>query len=243
MKTDIYMTSFFRREFLEKAVQLIWERTDPDTFQIHVYDNASDKPTRDFLYGMLEQGRIVSLMLDSRNTGCLYNKIVFHAMTESANPYYVVTDNDIFPPKLSPDWLKQMTGLMDKYPEIALLTPQFPPQQLSGPYSMNEDVVYCKAVGNAFKMVRRALFPIAKMEQALGKYGDDGYVSDMLEREGYKSAFCRHLFCLHAGQCVDWGYKKEEIHKDPRKVGYGTHFQYMVQDEETYLPEPAWRVG
>lgn len=243
--TDIFMTSFFRKDFTERCVREIHERTVPGSFQIVVYDNGSDRQTRDFLIGLLEQKKIMSLVLDSRNTGCLYNKIVFHAMVESSSKYYVVSDTDVYPPKLTPDWLSQMIAIMDRHPDIALLTPQLPPQWLQMPSNRkDEDVVYCKAVGNTTKLIRKEAFNkiVGKIEQAVGKFGDDGLVSDLLEKEGYKSAFCRNIFCYHAGQCDNWGYKPEEIAMDPRKSGYGKPYTYPIVNWETYEPPIEMRL-
>jgi GT2 family glycosyltransferase len=240
----IYLTSFYRKDFTERSVNLINERTDPNTFKIIVYDNGSDKETKDYLCKLLEEGKICSLVLDSRNTGCLYNKIVFHAMTESNNEFYCISDNDVYPPKLSPDWLSQMIAIMKKHPEIGILTPQLPPQWLQTPYQVLEDIVYAKAVGNTFKLCRmdvmKAIIP--QIDQKLGAYGDDGQVSELVEKSGYKVAFCRNIFCLHAGQTINWGYTEEQIAKDPRKAGYGEPFSYALVNEQTYEPEPKWKM-
>lgn len=238
----IYMTSFFRKDFTEKSVKLIHERTTPGTFQIHIYDNGSDKETRDFLYSLLEKGLIVSLQLDSRNTGCVYNKVVFQAMTEYSQKYYCVTDNDILPPKLSPDWLSQMVSIMEAHPRLAFLTPQLPPQCLQEPDMgrVMDDIVYCKAVGNTLKLVRRNSFP--DLKPILGAFGDDAVVCKQVSTMGYDVAFCRNIFCYHAGQCDNWGYKKEEVDKDPRKSGYGKPFIYSMTNEETYEPFPDRRI-
>lgn len=238
----IYMTSFFRKDFTENSVKFINERTRPGTYQLTIYDNGSDKDTRDFLYKLLDEGKITALILDSRNTGCLYNKIVFHAMTETSCKYYCITDNDIYPPKLSPDWLEQMTTLMDKHPELGLLSPQLPPQWLQMPLNSTDDLVYCKAVGNTFKFIRRDLLKIDGIEQALGRFGDDGQISDLIEKAGYKVAFAKNIFCFHAGQCDNWGYTKDQIDKDPRKAGYGAPFSYTVVNEDTYEPESRWKM-
>jgi GT2 family glycosyltransferase len=226
--------------FTEEAIKKIHERTEKNSFQIHLFDNGSDPETQDKLYGLLKAGLIISLHLDSRNTGCLYNKLVFQAMTETKDDYYVVTDNDIFPPKLEPSWLTHMIAIMNKYPDIAMLTPQFPPINLMGPLYMNEDVVYCEAVGNALKMVRRSLYP--QYEQKLATYGDDGQLSAIIRNNGYKVAFCRNIFCLHAGQTENWGYKLEEIHKDPRKCNYNAPLIVQV-DPNNYMPlNPGYRI-
>lgn len=240
--TDIYITSFFRPEFTTETVRLIRERTEEGTFRLHIYDNGSDVETVTKLMGLYSENKIDSLMLDKRNTGCLYNKGVFHAMTESHTKYYVVSDNDVFPPKLTPDWLIQMINIMEKYPEIALLTPQLPPQAFQMPYALNEDVVLCAAVGNTFKVIRRDAFPFDQYAQKLGEYGDDGLISELVHKSGKKVAFCRNIFCYHAGQCENYGYKEEDLGKDPRKINYGEHFTYKFVNEDTYEPEPMWRM-
>lgn len=233
---DIYVTSWRRLNFLEKTLRLIHERTEKGTFKIHVFDNNSDSEVHGFLISMLQQGKICSLHLDSRNTGCLYNKAVFHAMTESNNPYYVVTDNDVYPPKLSPDWLQQMVSIMESHEDIAFLTPQLPPTWLQEPIKVEDDVVYCKAVGNTFKLVRKKAYPFGKYPQKCGQYGDDGLVSKIVREEGWRVAFCRNIFCFHAGQCENWGYKPKEVALDPRKQGYGKPFSYEIKDEGSYEP-------
>ena len=238
--TNIYMTSWCRQQFTLDALAKIHERTEAGSFQIHLWDNGSDMRVQQTLFELLRGRRITSLHLDSRNTGCLYNKQVFHSMTESSSKYYVVTDNDIFPPLLSPSWLARMTEIMDRHPELAFLAPQLPPVTLQEPYQDLGDVVYCKAVGNTLKMVRRESFP--SMEQRLGVFGDDGLVCDIAGKTGWKAAFCKDIFCWHAGQCEGWGYGPDEIGGDVRKAGYGKPFKYTPVDNKTYEPPKDLRI-
>lgn len=234
----IFMTSFFRFNFTLEAINRIYERTEAGSFQLHIYDNGSDLETQDKLYNLLKIKRITSLHLDSRNTGCLYNKAVFHAMTESTDKFLCITDNDIFPPKLTPDWLSQMIDIMEAHPGLAFLTPQFPPVQFMSPQTIHKDIVYCQAVGNALKIVRREALSQISYDQVIGAFGDDGMLSEIVRNKGWKVAFCRKIFAFHAGQCKDWGYKPEEIAKDPRKKGYGPPF-IITTNEDTFEPTDA----
>jgi hypothetical protein len=236
MIVDIFITSFFRPEMTKKTIDLIRERTTPGNYQLHIFDNASDSNTKGYLFYLLDTGVLTSLHLDSRNTGCLYNKGVFHSMVESTSEFYCVTDNDQYPPKVSPDWLTQMVAIMEKYPDLGFLVPQSAPYQLMMPEEVLEDIVICKAVGNHLKLVRREAFPAGKYAQELYKYSDDSLVCELARKEGWKTAFCRNLFKFDAGQCLNWGYKQNEIDKDPRKVGYGAPFIIDV-DENTYKPK------
>jgi len=241
---DIYMTSWQRPEFTKKSLDLILDRTNPGSYQLHVFDNASDQEAQEQLLEYFNKGYLASLHLDSRNTGCLYNKAVFHAMTESTSEYYVVTDNDVYPPKLDPDWLSQLIDIMDSHPDLAFLSPQLPPQFLQTPEDIpSGDIRYCAAVGNTLKVCRREAYPFGEYEQLIGQYGDDGKVSELVRKKGWKVAFARKVYCYHAGQCTNWGYKPEEIDKDPRKAGYGKPFDYEVEDDLTYLPKDLrWRL-
>lgn len=241
---DIFMTTWQRQDFTRKSINLIRERTEPGSFQLHIFDNNSDFKMRENLIRLLNEGEIASLHLDSRNTGCLYNKGIFHMMVESTQKYYCISDNDVYPPKLSPDWLSQMIKIMDDHPELAFLVPQIPPQWLQGPdlSQVKDDIVYCKAVGNTFKIVRRSAFPISDFRPVLGVYGDDALVCEQVKLRNYKVAFCRNIFCFHAGQCENWGYREEEVAMDPRKSGYGEPFIYKFLNEETFEPYPENRI-
>ena len=240
--TDIYITSFYRKDMTERTVNAIYERTTPGTFQLHIFDNGSDKGTRDFLIGLFDAGRIASLHLDSRNTGFLYNKLVYHAMTESSNQYYVVSDNDILPPKLEPDWLQQMTAIMDRHPQLAMLTPQMPPLCLQQPLGMDDEVAYCTAVGNLFKLVRRDSIELDKINQQLNEVGDDSIMSQHVRVRGWEVGFCRDIFCYHAGQCISWGYTQEQIAMDRRRPEYGKPYVYDPLNVNTYEPPKCLQV-
>lgn len=238
MAINIYMTSFFRLDMTLKSVKMIHDRTEKGNFSLHIFDNGSDFNTQHELVRLLEDKLITSLHLDNRNTGCLYNKGIFYIMNEHNDEYFVVTDNDIYPPKLSPDWLSQMINIMNNHSELGMLTPQLPPQRLQMPYETKDDIVYSKAVGNTLKLVRTKAFPIKEYNQSLNTYGDDGLISDLMHKKGWKVAFCKNIFCFHAGQCKNWGYEEDQIHLDPRKIGYSGHFVYDIKDEETYEPLP-----
>lgn len=236
------MTSWKRPEMTKQSIDSIIERTTPGTYKIHVLDNESSKETQEGLLEYLREGKIESLLLHNVNTRCLWGKAVFQAMTCSDSKYYVVTDNDVLPPKTTPDWLSQMVKLMDGNEEIAFLTPQLPPQGLQMPIFKDDKFVYCKAVGNTFKMVRREAYPTEGFDQDMESFGDDGRMSTLVKEKGYQVAFCRDLYCWHSGQTENWGYKPEDLELDPRKAGYGKPYKYTPENMDTFLPPPELRV-
>lgn len=227
----------------EEVVRSIKERTSPGTYKIHVLDNECTKTSRGMMNKFMEEGLITSYIAHKENTRCLWGKYVFHAMVESGNPYYVVTDNDVIPPNTTPDWLQKMISIMDDHPRVAFLTPQLPPQGLQQPYKKEEQLVLCKAVGNTFKMVRREAYPVELYNQSKDSFGDDGLVSQLVREKGYDVAFCRDLYCLHKGQTHNWGYAEEDLKDDPRKEGYGEPFQYEIEDMDSFIPKnPSLRI-
>jgi len=230
----IFITSWFRPDFTYRVIREIKDRTKTP-HEIHVLDNGSNEETVEMLLGMFRWGTIQSLSLNSRNTGCLYGKIVFHAMTEEDDDFYVVTDNDIIPPRLSPDWLEQMLEIMRKHPDIGVLAQQMPPVWLQAPYAYEDNVAFCQAVGNTFKVVRRKAFPA--LPQRMESYGDDAEACKEMAAKGWKSAFARNIFCynLELDQ-PDWGYAKEQLAQDPRKAGYGPPFKYVPTNWDTLRP-------
>ena len=110
------------------------------------------------------------------------------------------------------------------------------------PYAKAKDIVYCKAVGNTFKMVRREAFPLLDYDNSLNTFGDDGQVCQLVEDRDWRTAFCSHIYSYHAGQCDNWGYSEEELAQDPRKEGYAPPFKHTPVSTDTYEPPPELKL-
>ncbi len=239
----IFITSWNRPDLLRQVITKIHQRTKPGSFQIIVYDNASDQETVNYLQSCLENKQVYDVFFDSVNSGCLKPKIVFHEKSDSETPFYVVTDNDIIPPDLTPDWLEQMVSIMEANPDVALLTPQLPPTWLQEPYEKRGSIILCSAVGNTFKMLRRSSIPIEELKKTKDRFGDDGILCKMLCAKGWKVAFASDIFCYNLERDENmWGYTLEQINQDPRKSGYGPPFSYIVKDWKTLEPPDTLKI-
>lgn len=237
----IFLTSFYRPRFIERVIQTIVKRTPNPA--IHVWDNGSDRLTKEVLQIAFEGGDIQSLHLDSRNTGCLYPKHSFHAMVPGDQPYYVVSDGDFIP---CVDWLPPMLKVMERYPRLAFLTldywPRWPLQPLDnlGPYTR------CRAVGNTFRLVRKAAVDeiIHEVPNELGAYGDDGMFSRAVQAVGYDVGFINGKYCFNLELTEpNWGYTPDQLQKDPRKAGYSEPVRYEPTDWDTLTPPDMLRLG
>ena len=244
MKIKIFITNWHRIAMLRQTLELIKRRTETP-HEVIVFDNGSDTrpPTPrseiDELKLMHESGIIDGLILWPRNTGCYFPKAVFYSLTTDNDIYYVSTDNDVYPPLLDgDDWLKRLIDEMDRWPTLGALAPQVPPTWLQEPYGNEGGHVLCKAVGNTLTVIRRSAWPVREWQQKENAYGDDGLRGSLMTANGWQTAYMDNLYCLHAGQCRDWGYRPDEIAQDPRKIMYGKPYEYTY-DIKTYEPTLA----
>ena len=84
---NIYITSWNRPDFTLKTISLIKERTQIPV-SINVFDNGSLIETQKLLFEALNKKHISTLFLSNKNTGTLYNKIIFHAMQEYDDRFF-----------------------------------------------------------------------------------------------------------------------------------------------------------
>lgn len=233
----IYLTSWHRQELTRLVIEAIYSRTK-SPFTLTIFDNGSDAATQSWLISLLQKKVIHALHLERENTGVCYNKPVFHALTETTTPYYVVTDNDFIP---ADGWDLKLIEIMEQDPELALLAPQYWPQWPMQVQGRRPGYWECIGVGNTFKMCRMSamekvfpLFPRRKMQ-----FGDDGLLSDLVRSEGYRVGFAEDVFCWDLGNRSPenhGGYTEAQLASDPRKQGYNAHPPYEPQDWNTLRP-------
>lgn len=235
--TPIFLQSWERLDFTMKTIEEIRERTED--FRLHVFDNGSGEGVSSVLLMAHFNGKIDSLHLEGRNTGCLYPKHVFHAMVPDDCLFYVVTDNDFIP---CAGWLPALLGIMERNRDLALLTLDYLPRWPLQPLEDRGEYVRTKAVGNTFKLCRRHAMEqvIHDMPQKLGAYGDDGMLCDLLDRAGWEVGYAKGKYCFNLELTVpNWGYTEEQLKQDPRKSGYAPPMRYLPMDWDTLEPSAA----
>ena len=228
----IFITNWHRTHFLDRVLENIRTRT-VEPF-ITVYDNGSDGWEQGLLRSWATMGRIDDLRLGVNNVGTTFPKRVFHSIAKMAgDEFYVVTDNDFI---TSVDWLPRMLKLMRARPDLALLTPQFYPQFPIIEES-DEEVTYCRIVGNTFKLIRTEAVDkfFTDPSREFPTYNDDGALAHYLQGTEWRSAFCKNIFCynLELGT-PSWGYANGQEGQDPRRgPDYPAHPAYQPLDWET----------
>lgn len=229
----IYVLAWHRPDMTERCLREIYERTRYP-YEVHLWANGIQSKEEEQFYIRLSPF-YDSIHLDKRNTCVWYPKGVQHMMTPADTPYYVLNDNDYYPPKLeSKCWLERMVDIMEATPTLGCLAAQVPPQILQTPGTVYDQYVECKAVGNSLRLTRREAWPQAEFRQELGKFGDDSILCEMMRQRGYHTGFARAVYCLHH-QPENWGYEPEQLAQDPRKAGYKPPYEYQY-NYETYVP-------
>ena len=240
----ICVTSWHRTDFLYKVLETIAARThDP---HVIVYDNGSDPQERLQLVEWHRQGFIHDLLLSNRNAGVTLPKRVFHELAKfDGDEFYVVTDNDFLCPV---GWLDSLIDIMRRHPDLGVLAPQYWPQWPMETGDADNEVVYCRAIGNTFKLVRTEAADPFFRQTHFSPYGDDGALSHNMAKNGWRLGFCRDVWCYNLEQTMpNWGYKNGEERCDPRRAqGYAAQPEpYTPVSWETLEPPEhlKWRPG
>jgi len=108
------MLTWNRLELLQRSIQGFFERTrTPHRFI--VVDNGSNDGTVEFLEELKYNGIIDVLVIDGvkRSIAAAFDKGFEYVESD----YFITTNDDIMPPDLEPDWLRQLIDLIEKYPD------------------------------------------------------------------------------------------------------------------------------
>lgn len=206
---DIVMVTYNRLEFTLKAISHIKERTKTP-YRLIVVDNNSTDGSVKYLVKLKQEGVIGHLILLEENYGIHMAKNYGLALVRS-HPYYIDTDNDLLCQDTDPDWIAQLTALMDKNPDYGAISCR--PQVLVGRSNKEFDeageVVEFSHVGGHLRIMRTdAVRQVEGWEKTweANRNHEDHYIASQLHSIGLKVGYARDVRCWHMfGE--NWGYK------------------------------------
>jgi hypothetical protein len=216
--TDIVILTHNRLDHLVRMVDALEARTTA-TFRITVVDNASGPDVRNWLQA--NRARFHQLMLLDENLypGSSGPALQIGIDATTSDPV-VVTDPDLVVPDLSPCWLTQMLGILDRHPDFGILgigldqsnLPQVQAPERLAPEEIVDGEIVEQPVGSVFTFIRRA---------ALHSYYDDWRACESVARAGYRFGWALNVRALHLG----WDdYKLHPGHL-ARKRRYGGEYR------------------
>lgn len=116
---DIIILTYQRLYFLKEVIDEIKNRTIYP-YRLIVVDNGSTDGTREWIQEMYKQGKIWKYVFTKEN---LFMTEAFTKGLELVeSKYFITTQDDLVPPKVSPCWLTQEVQLLDKHKEFVSIS-------------------------------------------------------------------------------------------------------------------------
>ena len=216
--TDIVILSHNRLDHLVRTVDALETRTTAP-FRITIVDNASGPEVRNWLHENRARFHQLKLLDENLYPGSSGPALQIGIDATTSDPV-VVTDPDLVVPDLTPCWLTQMLGILDRHPDFGILgigldqsnlPPVQEPEKLAPDEIIDGEIVE-RPVGSIFTFVRRT---------ALHSYYDDWRACESVARAGYRFGWALNVRALHLG----WDdYKLHPGHL-ARKRRYGGEYR------------------
>jgi Glycosyl transferase family 2 len=222
--TDIVILTYNRLDHLVKTVDALEARTTAP-FRITIVDNASGPEVRNWLQANRERFHQLKLLDENLYPGSSGPALQIGIDATTSDPV-VVTDPDLVVPDLTPCWLTQMLGILDRHPDFGILgigldQSNLPPVQEPenvAPEEIVDGEIVEQPVGSIFTFVRRG---------ALHSYYDDWRACESVARAGYRYGWALNVRAVHLG----WDdYKLHPGHL-ARKRRYGGEYREVEMIE------------
>jgi GT2 family glycosyltransferase len=229
------MVTYHRKDFVEKVIDYIRDRTTPGSYRLIVVDNGSN----DDLIDMLRKKLIRDELLINLGSNLGLEMAKNHGLREVRSARYVDLDSDCLAPKLEPDWLTQMHDLMDRHPDFGAIALRC--QLHVGVGALFKDAPEVKennVAGGSFRMMDTDL--VRKVggwrNEANQNRSEEHYISGRIREEGKKVGYATNIFTYHMfGEDHAWGYGTEDHKHGDRKCPY---VDSMFNDCDPLTNEP-----
>lgn len=206
---QIVIDTLNRLPELQRTLTALWERTTTP-YRLHVIDDASTDGNPEWLKAMHAAGKIDSLNLRVTRLGIQANWN--EAAHTGEGDILVYSCGDVLCPQVSPDWVSRGLAMLDKYPDIGLLSLNDPLCTVKGAWKVAEtrdDVTLTDRVPSFFLFARRELMqkivipPVGKKMYKLPVFpsykGIDRIWSRGAQAHGYHVGFMNNTYCQHIG--------------------------------------------
>ena len=159
--TDIVILTHNRLDHLVRTVDALETRTTAP-FRITIVDNASGPEVRNWLQANRARFHQLILLDENLYPGSSGPALQIGIDATTSDPV-VVTDPDLVVPDLTPCWLTEMLGILDRHPDFGILgigldqsnlPPVQEPERLATAEIIDGEIVE-QPVGSIFTFIRR----------------------------------------------------------------------------------------
>jgi len=237
-KIDILLVTYQRANFLEKTIKSIYERTRYP-HRLIVIDNASTDNTRGILKRAKTVGYVDEVIYLPKNVGQC--KALNEGFKIAKSEYIVTTQDDLFPPDLSPCWLERLLHLYKKYePEYGAICMRIQRTSRLDWDENSELVDTLKSMPSVFRMMRKD--DLDKFDRPFGRmnHWESRSCVQNLWQLKKKYAMATHLYADHVGYYQhNKGYDKGFVDYytySPERIDQADHKPYSDIDPKTNTP-------
>lgn len=237
---DIFITSYLREPFTRQTIKYLYERTS-SPYRLWLIDYGGNQEVWKCYSTRVKD---FTLIKSSQNLGIhsAWN-IALQLATEK---YFITSDNDIYVPKLNPDWLAQMTKFMDERPDYGAISMH--PHVFIGAAGIDpkdpEDVKERNMCGAVMRIMRtEAVHKAGGWDKIIraGRDHEESTICSRLHSVGYTVGICSRIRAYHPFG-TNWGYKKSFTPKmqghRPELAEYVKQFdQPDAYNSETWMPK------
>lgn len=204
-KCDIIIPVWNQLEVTRDCVNSILKNTGYP-YRLIIVDNASDAPTREYLYN-LKQEKELDLLLIRNDKNLGFVKAVNQGLVASDAPYLCIMNNDTI---AASGWLEEMIGVMVAKSAIGLLNPssntsgQFPGDMSIEEYAATlkplqgqiQELYTCR--GFCMIVTREVIKRVGLLDEIyhVGYFDDTDYCK-RAQKLGYKTARAKASYVYH----------------------------------------------
>jgi hypothetical protein len=243
---DIFITAYLRPKFTLETLRYLKERTK-NPYRLFLIHNGGNEEA------MIEYVDDFFLVIDPNyNIGIHAAWNIALALAESE--YFITSDNDIYVPDLTPDWLSQLIKFMDERPDYGAIS--LHPHVLIGAVPFDpkdpEDVKEVNMCGAVMRIMRKQAIweaggwgseeePIVRSNRG----HEERTICSRLQTKGWRTGRTTRLRAYHPfgkGTQEPWGYPSsippEELGHNPDLKEYVWQFDNPdAYDSKTWLPK------
>ena len=248
---DIFMTCYLRPEMTDQSLQYLRERTKHGFRLVIIHYGGNEE--------VLEKhSDIIDLVItpSRRNGKDSPVNLGIHsawnlALSMAVSKYFITTDNDIYVPDLEPDWLTQLSALLDQREEFGAIS--LHPHVFIGAAGLDHkdtslpDVVERNMCGAVMRIMRLdAVIKAGGWEHKLDprRNHEERTICSRLQSLGYKVGITSRIRAYHPfGKKTggNWGYPEwftpQLQGHTPELKDYVVNFDNPdAYDQKTWLP-------
>lgn len=236
---DIFITSYLRGDYTDKTIQYLYERTT-HPFRLFLLDNGGNE----WVKMRHEHRKNLHYINLGENMGIHAAWNIALSLAESE--YFITSDNDIYVPKLDPDWLCQLVRLIADRPDYGAIS--LHPHVFIGIAGEDpkdpEEVKEAPMAGAVMRIMRtEAVRKVGGWDHIIeaGRNHEERTICSRLHDAGYKVGRTTRIRAFHPFG-PNWGYPKEftpQMQKHtPELEPYVNQFNNMdAYDPDTWLPK------